>query len=140
MPADAMDEINGLVAVSWAHTPIVDDPNISGALPADGSAYLTIEYPLASEEMMTIGAPGANIFRDSGAARFVLSIPAGKGINDASAPWKTRLNELRAALRCKESNGVKTWEPSPVTFGGSSDDGAYYELTFALEFQLDVIG
>jgi len=139
MSAAAKTAINALVAANWAHTPITE-ANKAGGLPADGSAFLTVQYPVADEEMMTIGAPGANVFRDSGGARIVLSIPSGKGTNDVSAPWETRLDALRAALRSKNTNGLITWEPSPVTYDSSSDDGAYFELTFAIEYQVDVIG
>lgn len=139
MSAAVMSAIGGLIAANWTHTPIIE-PNMAGNLPADGSAFLTVQYPVASEEMLTLGAPGANFWRESGGARVVLSIPSGKGVNQVGAPWMDRLDALRAALRGKNTNGVITWEPSPVTFDDRSDDGAYFELTFAIEFQFDVIG
>lgn len=139
MSAAARSAIAGLIAANWTHTPIIG-ANSDGKVPVDDSAFLTVTFPVADGEMLTIGAPGSNFWRETGGARVVLSIPAGKGTNEVDAPWEDRLDALRAALRGKNTNGVITWEPSPVTYDNRSDDGAYFELTFAVEFQLDVIG
>src|SRR5215831_17561483 len=54
------------------------------AAPLPSTQHLTIEYPVANEDRINIGAQPA-IFRETGAIRFVVHILSMSGLNDATA-------------------------------------------------------
>jgi hypothetical protein len=136
-----MTAIEALIAANWTHTPIQALNNI-GKVPDDGSAFLVVTYPIATETLISVGAPGSNIYREEGACRVALAVPIGHGVNPAAAPWAQRVDALRAALRGQlfaEGAGV-TWEASPPVVNNENDDGAYFELSFAVPYRFDVAG
>jgi hypothetical protein len=136
-----MTAVESLIAASWPHTPI-KALNYVGTVPDDGSAFLTVTYPVATETLISVGAPGANIYREEGAFRVALAIPIGHGVNAAAAPWAQRIDTLRAALRGKLFGGGAgvTWEASPPIVNDENDSGAYFELSFAVPYRFDVAG
>lgn len=119
------------VESNWTHCPVIDDDNTSAEKPA--TPYLAIQFPLASEEQITIGAPGNNMFRESGAARFVLVLTTGSG-SDFAAAW---LEELRSLLRGKQFDGVTTWAPSSPAYDDRNRIDVYYRLSFAVPYFFD---
>ncbi len=139
--AAVMTAVGTLIAANWTYTPILG-LNDKGSVPEDNSAYLEVQYPVGGEDMASIGAPGANLWRTPGGIRVVLCVPIGQGINEPAAPWITRLDALRAALRGQTLGGgfIILWGAGPVNTNDDSDDGAYFVLSFAVEYQADVIG
>lgn len=131
-----MDAVEARVAAYWAARTPIFGTNQQGSVPNDGSPFLQIEFPVADEEQITIGAPGANVFRETGAFRVVLSAPIGAG-RDPYADW---MDGLRAFVRGKQFGAVNTWAPSPVATNDQSDDGAYFLLSFATPFYADLLG
>lgn len=136
-----IDAFTTMVQSAWPHTPI-KVLNESGKVPSDNSAFLTVTFPVASEDQASIGAPGANIYREEGAAHVCLAIPIGVGINPPDAPWAQRIDALRAALRGKIfANGAgETFQASPPSVNEQSDKGAYFEMSFAVPYRYDVDG
>jgi hypothetical protein len=136
-----MTAIEALIAANWTHTP-VKALNDVGKVPDDGSAFLIVTYPVATETLISVGAPGANIYREEGAFRVSLAIPIGHGVNAAAAPWAQRIDTLRAALRGQLLAGGAgvTWEASPPVVNNENDDGAYFMLSFAVPYRFDVAG
>lgn len=135
----AMTALDAAITAAWPHTPI-HFPNVAGAVPNDGSPLLIVTYPVANETMLTVGAPGANVWREEGAVRVVLSLPVGMGLTQDGVSWPARLDDLRAALRGKIFDGVVTFEATPPATNDQSDRGAYFDLSSALAYQLDIIG
>jgi hypothetical protein len=133
-----MDAVEARLAANWTNTPI-DLPNLTGAVPAAGTPFLALEYPVANEEQISVGSPGANVFRESGAFRITLSIPIGAGRVDpvTGQDYVGWLDALRAIFRGQTFAGVKTWAPSPVTINDKSDDGAFFVLSFAVPYYAD---
>lgn len=131
-----MTAVETRLAANWAHTPI-RTPNASdGDVPDDNSAFLYVEYPVASEDQKSIGSPGSNLWREEGGFRVVLAIPAGIGLSN----WITRLDTLRGVFRGKEFDGVRTYNADPSIQDGSTDDGAYFVISFAVAYDFDIIG
>lgn len=120
---------------NWDKTPITD-ANAGGRVPARNTPYLSLEFPVATEEQLTIGSPGSNWFREEGAFRIVLSIPTGHKLS----PFDTWLDALRAAFRSKSFDGVETWGAAPSITNGRSANGAYYELSFSVPYRFDFLG
>lgn len=137
--ASVMTALDAAIAAAWSHTPIMG-PNEAGALPDDGTALLIVTYPVADETMLTVGAPGANVWREEGAVRVVLSVPVGMGLALDGVSWPERIDALRAALRGKVFGGVVTYEAPPPATNDQSDRGAYFDLSFAVPYQFDLIG
>lgn len=135
----AMTALDAAITAAWPHTPI-HFPNVAGAVPNDGSPLLIVTYPVANETMMTVGAPGANVWREEGAVRVVLSLPIGMGLTQDGISWPQRFDDLRGALRGKVFGGVVTFEATPPATNDQSDRGAYFDLSSALAYQIDITG
>lgn len=133
--------VDALIAANWTHTPI-RERNAKAKIPADGAAFLVVSFPFATETPISIGAPGANIYREEGAFRIALFIPIGRGVNPPEAPWAQRLDTLRAALRGQIFAGGAgvIWEAPPPIVNDDNDNGSYYELSFAVPYRYDVTG
>lgn len=118
---------------SWARCP-VELPNEGEQAPAGTDPYLLIQYPVATEEQITVGAPGANVFREEGVIRLVLYIPRGAGVDDYAA-W---VDELRSLFRAGQFGGVTTFAASPPILDDRSDTGKYWSLSCAIPYQFDL--
>ena len=108
------------------------DENDAASLPS--TQHLTIEYPVANEDRINIGARPA-IFRETGAIRFVVHILSMSGLNDAIALVDT----LRDFFREQEFGGVSTFEAAPAAFDKSNRSGAFYLLPFVVTYRFDLI-
>ena len=135
----AASAIEALLAANWSHTPIFY-PNTSTLVPDDGSAFLVIEYPVAAETQISLGAIGTRVFRETGSFVITLCGTIGVGSNPGATPYATWIDTLRAVFRGQQFSGVNTLGPSPTHFEQSSDRGAYCEFSFATEFYFDLQG
>lgn len=120
---------------NWTRCPLVT-PNTRGTTPKDGSRYLEISYPISRQRTITVGAPGANVVRESGTMRVVLYIERGAGTEEGEI-W---LEELGALFLNKEFDGVRTWEPSTPVFDDRNDLANYYGMSSSVEYQADFLG
>lgn len=103
-----VDAVAARLAANWTVIPIVDD-DAGTTPPADGSAYVTIEYPVSTEMQITVGSPGNNVFRESGAFRIKIVCQIGTGIGQPLA-W---IDQIRAIFRGQHFGTVTTYAPSP---------------------------
>src|SRR5215831_17312577 len=104
------------------------------AAPLPPTQYLTIEYPIANEDRINIGARPA-IFRETGAIRFVFHILSMSGLNDTI----TIVDTLRDFFREQQFGGVSTFEAPPAAFDKSNRSGAFYLLPFVVTYRFDLI-
>ncbi|KRE02595.1 hypothetical protein ASE61_15065 [Bosea sp. Root670] len=114
-------------------TPI-EWPNESFTPPADGSAFIAVQFPIASEEQASFGAPESNVFREEGAVRFVICSPRGEGVDPAAA----LADQLRDLFRNARFGGVRTYAPTSPVFDGRGDDGNYHRASFAVPYEHDI--
>lgn len=130
--------VQAKLAANWTHTPIIQ-PNAASLVPDDGSAFLVLEFPpVGGENQITIGAQGTRVFREDGAFLLTLCAPLGTGVNPTATPWLTWIDALRAAFRGQAFAGVNTLGASPAYENGASDRGAFFELSTAIPFYLDL--
>lgn len=127
-----IDAVAARVTANWTRAQLYS-LNVEGAPPADLSAFLDIEYPISSETQITIGALGANVFREQGVIRFVLCVPPGGGVD----PWAGYIDELRDLFRAKQFSGVTTWAADPPVINNHSDLIGYFELAVAVPYHFD---
>lgn len=114
----------------------VIDPNTTALPPSDGSPFIEIQYPVANAQQKSIGSPGANVWREDGAIRFVVSIQRGSGVEQGMG-W---CDEIAVLFRGKQFSGVNTWAPSSPVLDNSNDSGNYWLLSFAVPYYFDIIG
>lgn len=108
--------------------------NDGSEAPADGSNFVQVQYPLGIEDQRSIGAPGANCFREEGAVRFVINT----GKTAGSAAVLALADELRALMRNKRFDGVRTFEAPPATLDDESDHPRYFQASFAVAYEFDI--
>lgn len=123
----------------WTYTPIYA-PNTAGAVPADNTAFLELLYPVATETQMSFGNFGNNAHEELGAFRLSLYIPAGVGLAPELEPWMLRIEELMALFRGASFDGIDCLGFVGPTVRDDSDDGAYYEVSFAVSYRRIITG
>jgi hypothetical protein len=123
------------ITAAWTHTPIFW-PNEQPFEPDNSAAYLAVEFPVASETITSIGAPGSNYVPEEGAVVIDLAIPLGAGLNPVGSPWTQRIDDLRAALRGKNSSdgAVVTFDASPSVPMPTENVGMF-TLSFAIAYR-----
>jgi hypothetical protein len=130
-----VDAVEARLATLW-NGPRVVGLNTFGEAPEDGSAFVVVQYPVANEEQITVGAPGNNIFREEGAIRFVINAVRGSGQTQALL-WA---DELAALFRAKEFDGVRTFAPDSPAIDDRNDEGNYYSLAIVVPYWHDITG
>ena len=129
-----VDAVTARLKANWTLCAIVDD-DTTGQGTGDGSPYVTLEFPVAIENQITIGAPGNNVFRESGAFRIKLISPTGSGLSQPT-DW---LDQLRALFRGKQFSGVTTYAPSPSAIDNSNYLAGKFVLSSAVPYYLDFL-
>lgn len=133
--AEVMKAVKARLDAFWSRTLIVY-PNDTFETPADASPYLEVQYPVADETTVSIGAPGANVQREEGVIRLVLHIERGIG-TITGAEW---LDELRQHFRQKGFGPVRTYQASPPVTDDRNDNGNYWSLSSAIVYDADFLG
>ena len=138
MSATVTSALRAYIAANWSHCAIAE-PNGAADQPLDNGPFLTVRFPVRREDRMSFGAPGDDVHIESGGCEVILSLPLGTALNDVSAPWETRLDTLRAALRNKQDiGGVVTFEVSPVDVDDNGDeDVSHMTLSFVCEYSFE---
>ena len=134
--APVMAAVRDHLAAVWSHTPIRLPNDAAGTPPADGSAILELEFPVGDEEQASIGSPGGDIWRETGAARFILWLPVGAGTEG----WDDRLDDLRRAFRGKQLGEVRMHSATPPIPFGPDDTGAFNLFSFSVAYEFDLVG
>ncbi|MFC3693125.1 DUF4128 domain-containing protein [Chenggangzhangella methanolivorans] len=110
--------------------------NVQDGAPADGSAFLLVQYPVTNAEPISVGAPGENLYRDEGGARVVISVPSGSG-RDQALDWS---DEIIALFRGHTDGHLEFLAPAGGPIDDRNDNGAYFQLTVALPYRFDQFG
>lgn len=125
--------VKARLAASSITTP-VKHPNADFQTPADGTAFVSVQYPVAAEGQTTFGAPGNNVFREEGVIRFVINIATGADLEVAA----TIADELRTLFRSARFDGVRCYAPTSLVFNDSNDDGNYSRASIAVPYDFDI--
>lgn len=129
-----VDAIEGRLGNPWNGTLPVFGRNTLGDPPTDGTDHLVVQYPLAGEDVASLGDPGNNLHREEGAFRLVLHAQRGVGLHQALS-W---MEDLRALFRSKEFDGVITYAPSPAVEDDRNENGSYYVLSSSVPYEYDL--
>ena len=97
-------------------------------------AIVTLLTETLSAEQVTIGAPGNNVFRESGVIRLVMSFQTGGGLTQPLA----LMDQLRALFRGQQFDGVTTFTPSPAIVDPTNYQGGRFKMSSAVPYYLDL--
>ncbi len=129
-----MTAVSSRVASNWSYTTIID-PNETASVPTDNAAFLEILYPVATEEPISFGSTANNAHEELGTFRICLYIPIGTEINPTATPWMTRIETLMAQFRGVRFSSIDCIGFVGPTIWDDSDDGAYFEISFAVSYR-----
>ena len=124
----------GRVTNNWTRCPVQADTNITSDLPP--LPCLELQFPVANGWQQSIGAPGANVWREEGVCLLILKVERNSGA-DAWLPW---VDELAALFRGKSFNGVQTYAPTSAIYDDDNEEGQAFQLRLAIPYQFDLIG
>lgn len=130
-----MAAVDARVTTYWSACAVLLLNGRVGEGPLDGSS-LAVQYPVSDREQITVGAPGAQLFRESGGVRFVLSIPRGDGVSY----WQGLLETLLAHFQAAKFSGVQTFAPTTPAHDDAGGQGNFYLLTAVVPYTADVLG
>ncbi len=125
--------VESRLAANWSTTAIIGE-NKTLETPADGSAFVTVQYPVANEQPITMGQVGQRTFRETGGFRLVLAVPRGQGVTVGLGYVET----LRSLFRAQQFGGVNCLAASPAFVDNTNDDGVYFRLSFVVDYYADV--
>lgn len=132
---DVINAVESGQLAQWTHMPIIGWVRRDERTD-ESASFLQVQYPVANEEQITIGAPGANVWREEGVIRLVLLMNR----DEDRATILQRADELRSLFRGKEFAGVQTFAPTPPAIDDNNDDGNFLRLSIAVPYQFDRLG
>jgi Bacteriophage related domain of unknown function len=133
------DAFRAYLAANWTTTPIVAVTN-EFTTPPSLSPWVALQFLAGTEEQVSLGSPGYNIFRESGTVFIHVIVPTGTGDEVALGYAET----LRTLFRGATFGGVRCFAiDPPSTEPGTTvlaDDGAFFGCSMACDYIFDVIG
>jgi hypothetical protein len=127
-----VDAVVARLQVGWTTTSIIL-PNQQGDTPADGSAFVSLQFPVARETFIGMAAVGSRAIRETGAFRLVVCVQRGSGIDVALGYSAT----LAALFRLQTFSGVVCFEASPPADNDADAIGAYWVMSTSVSYQFD---
>lgn len=122
------------LATNWTLCAVQADTNKGSAVPA--MPFIEVMFPVANGWQQSVGAPGANIWREEGGCLLILNVERDSGA-EAWLPW---LDALAALFRGKSFGGVQTYAPTSAVIDDDNENGQAFQLRLAIPYQFDLIG
>jgi len=118
--------------------PVLNLNDSADKRPTNGAPFIVLEYPVSNEQWLTVGAPGANIFKEIGGFRIILSEKRTVGMARAYG-W---IDELRTLFRGITflSGALQCFESPPSVINNDSDLGNYFEFSFVVPYRYYIQG
>lgn len=129
-------KVRGILEDAGLTPPIVSDVWLFGdADPPDGATHwIAPDFPGAVEEQITVGAPGANIFRESGT--FQVHVFGLAGLGDTQLT--TYAEAIRTLFRAQTVDSIRYYGADPPLIGEGSENGRWLRATVAVEYEYDL--
>jgi len=128
------DAVAAFLAANWTTLPVVGINN-QDVTPADGSAWLQVQYPVGKEDFIGMAAVGSRTFREEGAVRFVIAVPRAVGDGQAGA-WIETLRDLFRAATINHNGTIVIFREAQTATTGDPVDN-YWTLSFAVAYYFD---
>ena len=133
--SEVVDAVRSRITSNWTDAPLYDE-NSEGSTPADGSAFVQLQFPYSTNERITFGVPGNNVYREEGAFRILIHMPRGSGGNQGRE-WA---DELAALFLGKHFDGVETFAPDLASSNDANENGNYFTYAVAVPYRFDYLG
>lgn len=130
-----VDAVAARLSAQWDRCPVYGI-NDKGETPGDGSPFVQISFPVANGEQLTVGDPGNNVYRETGAFHLAVHAQRGAGVTAGL----TMADELATLFRGKNFDGVQTFAPSSPAIDDRNEEGMYFTLSVAVPYQADLLG
>lgn len=122
------------LAAEWSLCAVQGDVNIGGEVPQ--TPFLEVQFPVSTAAQKSVGAPGANIWREEGGCLLTLHVERNSGA-DAWLPW---VDQLASLFRGKRFDGVQTYAPNSAIYNDENENGQTFKLRVAVPYKFDLIG
>ncbi|MGE0722821.1 MAG: phage tail terminator-like protein [Alphaproteobacteria bacterium] len=134
--AHVAEKVRARLAAAGTGLTIVSDTWLFNDEPApdDVDYWLAADFPGGIEEQITVGAPGNNVFRESGAFQVHVFAKAGKG----DTQLRTYAEAVREAFRASTFDGIRCYGADPAQIGDGDLRGRWLRATVAVEYEYDI--
>lgn len=122
------------LASEWNNCPVQGDVNIGAGVPE--TPFIEVQFPVSTSTQKSVGAPGANFWREEGGCLLTLHVERQSGA-DAWLPW---VDDLASIFRGKSFDGVQTYAPTSAIYSDENEDGQTFKLRVAIPYDFDLIG
>lgn len=126
------DAVQAYLTANWTTAPVLTE-NSEGETPADGSAFVRLQFPIAE---VTRWAVDRRHYREEGGFRLLIAIQRGMGTGLARV-WG---EELAALFRDRKFDGVETKVPSEPFTDEQSDQGNYFLASMVVPYTYNFDG
>jgi hypothetical protein len=133
--SEVVDAVRSRITSNWTDAPLYDE-NSEGSTPADGSAFIQLQFPYSPSDRISFGNPGNNTYREEGAFRILIHVQRGTGGNQGRE-WA---DELAALFLGKHFDGVETFAPETASSDDGNESGNFYTYAVAVPYRFDYLG
>lgn len=128
--------VEAYLGATFSSVPVRYPNDAGGETPADASAFIEVQFPIANNRHVGMAAVGNRTFREEGIIRIVLSAVRGQGLDQALVTC----DALMAFFLAKQFGGVTTRTPNAPVTDDSNDNGNYWVLSIAVPYFYDYLG
>jgi hypothetical protein len=121
------DAVDAYLAANWTACPIYTE-NQQGSVPDDGSAFITLQFPVANVERLS---PSSRLYWEEGGFRILINVQRGAGtatIRDYGAQLATLFRDVTVG------NIVHCLVPTEAFTDDQSDKGLYFTGTVVVPY------
>lgn len=132
--SSAAAAIKARLKAGWTATKIYA-PNEIADLPDVPVPLVVLEFPGGVGDQITVGVPGANLFRETEVFMLHVLVPTLRGDETARA----YAAQLAALFRDRQFDGVNCLAPFPPSDGSDRAKGNYWGVSFAVPYYFDLL-
>jgi len=123
---------------------VIDVTNLNIDRGIDDSLWVALEYPGGTEEPISQGDPGNNLYREMGIFNIHVLVPSGSGSTAALTAIETLRNLFRGAEFGTDPNFVRCFGADPATtsdkISPATIQGQWYIITTSVDYTFDLYG
>ncbi len=123
---------------------IVDVTNLHIDRGVDDSLWVALEFPGGSEEIISMGDPGNNLYREFGVINVHVLVPSGSGATEALTAIESIRVLFRGAEFGTDPNFVRCYGADPATtsdrISPATIEGQWYIMSCSIDYTFDAFG
>ncbi len=126
------DALKAFLVAGWSDTPLVFE-NEDWPLDTEPAAFVYVEIFGGSYAQESVGAPGNNLWRESGSLQMHVFVPNSSGTRTA----RVHADALADLFKEVEVSGVRFREMSIGAGEPGKQDGNYFPMTVTVDWEFD---